>query len=289
MADTYTGSLNVKPTPELNPAVTNLYFELEGLADAYFVKDKVKRDNQVLTDIHPAFREDAGNLVIEGRNEGDETITIRVVVKIDGTTVLDKVTTPISPGGTFWEANYGPHPEWVTVGTHNIAWELYAQAGHSIGPDAKLYIDDNVNYTIPPPPCTCTDWVNRECTAVGKRRQTRTCTPAGCDIEERIIDDSGCKPFGDITKVELDSKLLPEGGTLDWIRTEEATIKVYFKNTGNVAAKFHIWVTDEDGTTLCDVTTSTEIPADGVERYVTCGSFTPTEVEKKTLTAHIEP
>ncbi|MCD6148198.1 hypothetical protein J7J18_02370, partial [bacterium] len=96
-------------------------------------------------------------------------------------------------------------------------------------------------------------------------------------------------PSGDITKVELDSQLLPEGGTLDWIRTKEATIKVYFKNTGNAAGKFRIWVTDEDGVKLCEVTTSTDIPADGIERYVTCGKFTPTYVEKKTLTAHIEP
>ena len=96
-------------------------------------------------------------------------------------------------------------------------------------------------------------------------------------------------PAGDITRVELDGKLLPENGTLDWTAGKQATIKVYFKNTGNVASKFHIWVTDEDGVKLCDVTTSTEIPADGVERYVTCGKFTPTEVEKKTLTAHIEP
>jgi len=96
-------------------------------------------------------------------------------------------------------------------------------------------------------------------------------------------------PAGDITKVELDSKLLPEGGTLDWIAGKQAAIRVYFKNVGNAPGKFHIWVTDEDGATLCEVTTSTEIPADGVERYVTCGTFTPTEVEKKTLTAHIEP
>jgi len=97
------------------------------------------------------------------------------------------------------------------------------------------------------------------------------------------------EPSGDITKVELDGKLLPENGTLDWTAGKQAAIKVYFKNVGNAPGKFHIWVTDEDGTTLCDVTTSTEIPADGVERYVTCGSFTPTVVEKKTLTAHIIP
>jgi len=54
----------------------------------------------------------------------------------------------------------------------------------------------NVRYldAIAPPVCTCTAWENRECTdtVVGKRRQTRTCTPTGCDVEERIIDDLTC-------------------------------------------------------------------------------------------------
>ena len=108
------------------------------------------------------------------------------------------------------------------------------------------------------------------------------------EIPFTVIEEKK-EPKGDITRVELDSELLPEGGTLDWKVNEEATIKVYFKNVGNAPGKFHIWVTDEDGATLCDVTPLTEIPADGVERCVKCGSFTPTVVEKKTLTAHIEP
>ena len=108
------------------------------------------------------------------------------------------------------------------------------------------------------------------------------------EIPFTVIEEKK-EAIGDITKVELDSQLLPEDGTLDWIAGKQAAIRVYFKNVGNAPGKFHIWVTDEDGVKLCDVTTSTEIPADGVERYVTCGKFTPTEVEKKTLTAHIEP
>lgn len=151
--------------------------------------------------------------------------------------------------------------------------------------------EPNINAMCPgcyTPACTCTPWVDVECTAPGKIRQTRTCTPAGCDIEERIIDDPGCAHIGDITKVTLDDKLLPEDGTLGWLLNDEAAVKVYFKNTGNVANSFHIWVTDETGATLCDVTTA-EVPADGVERYVACGSFTPSVKKVKTLTAHISP
>ena len=41
-------------------------------------------------------------------------------------------------------------------------------------------------------PCTCTPWQNAECISETQRRQTRTCTPAGCDIEERIVNDPSC-------------------------------------------------------------------------------------------------
>jgi len=95
-------------------------------------------------------------------------------------------------------------------------------------------------------------------------------------------------PFGDITKVTLDDKLLPESGTLGWVLNDDAAVKVFFRNTGNAASTFHIWLTDETGATLCDVTTA-EVPADGAERYVVCGTFTPSIKKVKTLTAHITP
>ena len=279
-ADTYTGSLNVKPTPELNPFLLEAGFRGVGVSAAFCKNEEPKT---------PTIKyHDARNMreiLARIDNRGDETIEAYFAYRIDGGTEQRLPAHSIVPDSYAW--GWGSVPSGaMSVGKHTIWYVLRARIP---GGSFKDYLEQTTTYTVSPPPCTCTDWVNRECTAVGKRRQTRTCTPAGCAIEERIIDDSGCKPFGDITKVELDSKLLPEGGTLDWIRTEEATIKVYFKNKGNVAAKFHIWVTDEDGATLCDVTTTTEIPADGVERHVTCGSFTPTVAEKKTLTAHIEP
>ena len=147
------------------------------------------------------------------------------------------------------------------------------------------------------PVCECTSWVNAECTVIGKRRQTRTCTPAGCDTEERIIDDAGCKPSGDITKVTLDDKLLPEGGTLPWLLNDDAHVKVFFKNTGNLANAFHIWLTDDTDVPIggagpvitgCDITTA-EIPADGAEYFVDLCVFLPDIVKVKTLTANIDP
>jgi len=96
------------------------------------------------------------------------------------------------------------------------------------------------------------------------------------------------RPEGDITKVEVDGVELPEGGTVAWTKNLEATIKVYFKNVGSAAGKFTIKTVDEGGATLCSVETS-EIPADGKEYSVECGSFTPTEAKKKTLTVTIEP
>jgi len=97
-------------------------------------------------------------------------------------------------------------------------------------------------------------------------------------------------PFGDITKVTLDDKLLPEGGTLDWLLNDNAHVKVFFKNTGSAAGAFHIWLTDETGTTItgCDTTTG-EIPVDGAEYFVDLCVFLPDVARVKTLTAHIEP
>ena len=96
--------------------------------------------------------------------------------------------------------------------------------------------------------------------------------------------------FGDITKVTLDDKLLPESGTLPWLLNDDAHVKVFFKNTGNVASAFHIWLTDETGTTItgCDITTA-EIPADGTEYFVDLCVFVPDVIKVKTLTAHIAP
>lgn len=95
---------------------------------------------------------------------------------------------------------------------------------------------------------------------------------------------------GDITKVTLDDKLLPEGGTLDWIVNDDANVKIFFKNAGGVAGAFHIWLTDESGDTItgCDITTE-EIPADDIEYYVDLCVFLPDAVKVKTLTAHIDP
>ena len=41
-------------------------------------------------------------------------------------------------------------------------------------------------------PCECSDWLNAECINETQRRQVRTCTPAGCEIEEQIIYDGSC-------------------------------------------------------------------------------------------------
>lgn len=146
-----------------------------------------------------------------------------------------------------------------------------------------------INSICPGCYCSCGSWSNAECTTVGKRRQTRICTPAGCDTESRIINDTSCKSFGDITQVTLDGKILPENGSLKWLVNDDAHVKVFFRNIGNVSSTFHIWLTDETGITItgCDVTTGT-IPPGITAYYVDLCIFLPDVVKIKTLTAHIE-
>lgn len=99
-----------------------------------------------------------------------------------------------------------------------------------------------------------------------------------------------CGPNGDITSVTLDGKLLTEGGTLDWVLNDDAHVRVSFRNTGNTASTFRIWLTDESGSTItgCDITTGS-IPADSGIYYVDLCIFLPTVVKVKTLTVHITP
>ena len=94
-------------------------------------------------------------------------------------------------------------------------------------------------------------------------------------------------PVGDITRVELDSELLPENGTLDWIVNEEARVKVYFKNVGNAAGEFRIEVA-YNGDTICDLETDS-VPADGREYYVDDCVFTPDATGTHTIKVTITP
>lgn len=97
---------------------------------------------------------------------------------------------------------------------------------------------------------------------------------------------------GDITKVELDGKLLPEDGTLDWILNDDAIITVYFKNIGTAAGIFTIStiIKDELGTVLYDEEISTgEIPSDGIEYYIEFPTtYTPIKEGTKHITASLE-
>jgi len=145
----------------------------------------------------------------------------------------------------------------------------------------------NVNNKCPGCHCFCTSWVNEACTAVGKRRQTRTCTPAGCDTESRIIDDASCATIGDITAMSVDGINIPEGGTVKWVLYHPCEITLTIKNVGLIAGTFYVKVTDEDGVILCSGYTPDISAGSSVD--VICGTFTPTVIETKTLTATVTP
>ena len=286
MSDTYKGNLNVEPTAELNPYLFSLQLEdpLHGYPYAKYYLD-INQTPQA----SPTLDLDRMPVYMLGsiRNDGDENIEVGLVIKFDGGAPENTETCVLGPGNDE-SIKVTLTSSVLTEGAHHTGYGIRARIP---GGAWKPYYTGSNAYLVPPPACTCTSWVNAECPAVGKRRQTRTCTPTGCDIEERIIDDPGCKPFGDITKVTLDGKLLPEGGTLDWILNDDAAVKVFFKNTGNVASAFHIWLTDDTGLppiTGCDVTTGS-IPADDAEYYVDLCVFLPDVVKLKTLTAHITP
>jgi hypothetical protein len=96
-----------------------------------------------------------------------------------------------------------------------------------------------------------------------------------------------CEEAGDITRVTLDDKTLPENGTLDWVLNDEAAVRVYFKNAGNVASPFTVTVS-YNGTTIGTFTTGS-VPADGSEYYIDCGTFMPDKLGTHIVSTHIEP
>ena len=273
--DTYIGNLNVEPTAGLNPFLVEYAFS-NGSTIPLCINE-----SPLIPTITYAQAATIIRRIATIRNDGDEPIEAQLRF------VTNVVT--INPGETKVAEAHVEEDE-MFEGEHTIGWALIARVP---GNPWKYYYSASTTYTVEHKPCTCTPWANVECTAVGKRRQTRTCTPPGCDIEERIIDDVSCRADGDITRVTLDGKLLPEGGTLNWIVNDDAAVKIYFKNTGTVASAFHIYMTDETGSTItgddgeCDITTGA-IAADGVEYYVDLCIFLPEVVKLKTLTAHIE-
>jgi PGF-pre-PGF domain-containing protein len=70
--------------------------------------------------------------------------------------------------------------------------------GNGICEAGEDYTNCPADCPAPKPKCTCTDWKNVECGVApckqSEMKQTRTCTPSGCDLEERCIADPKCIP-----------------------------------------------------------------------------------------------
>ena len=90
--------------------------------------------------------------------------------------------------------------------------------------------------------CSCGSWVNRECVRDNYRRQTRTCTPSGCDMESREVLDASCyiaPPKGEFVGEPTYPSTAKAG----------ATIKVSFtiRNSGGEGASFEVRPKDQKG------------------------------------------
>lgn len=148
VAQSYGGGEIKVATVELNPVLKHVYFDPPADIEpvSYLLKDQVKIENQVL-DLELSWKDGVKHLGATATNEGDEVITMRCIIEIDGVEVFNKEATvepdPTAPPSGWYVAG---DPAWVTTGKHNIAWKLYAQEGSSIGPSAQLYVDDIVDY-----------------------------------------------------------------------------------------------------------------------------------------------
>lgn len=247
MADTYTGSLKIMATAELNPFLRDTV--LYGPGGGVFIS--ICSQQSMKTPIVPYdLSQSITELRASIRNDGDEIIEAMLYYADDEIGQDYRTTTvTINPGVS--KDTFGPLLERSkVVGTSPIRLVLSARVP---GGAWKSYYTGSTTYTV----------------------------------------EAALVPIGDITKVTLDDKLLPEGGTLDWVLHDDAHVKVFFKNTGTTTGAFHIWLVDETGGTItgCDVTTDS-IPAASAapsEYFVDLCVFLPDVVKIKTLTAHITP
>lgn len=91
---------------------------------------------------------------------------------------------------------------WIEWGyqTGNISW---AQFKYRTTPYSSIY------RMFEPIVCTCTDWTDQECVGELYRKQTRFCTPIGCNDTVRYVTDPECESIGtykfsDYTSCESD-------------------------------------------------------------------------------------
>lgn len=100
--------------------------------------------------------------------------------------------------------------------------------------------------------CSCGSWFNKECVRDNYRRQTRTCTPSGCDVETREIYDTTCKltaAKGEITLCKINELSCPNCGQSP--PGKEITVIAEMRNVGNKTGEFRFYIVDKDtGATL---------------------------------------
>ncbi len=131
-------------------------------------------------------------LVVE---EGAGVVRGQVTDAISGL-LLSGVSVTISGKSTSTDSNGSYSFFFGTDAKLPATFELagYQTQSFLIQGSASSAVTINVQLEPIPPPCQCTEWKNKECISDTQRKQTRTCNPSGCDIEERTIDDPSCTP-----------------------------------------------------------------------------------------------
>jgi PGF-pre-PGF domain-containing protein len=98
----------------------------------------------------------------------------------------------------YFEAETPGFSYFAISGEKIVAASLAPVCGNGICETGESYTNCPQDCPAPTPTCTCTDWYNVGCgispCKQNEMKQTRTCTPSKCDLEERCIEDSKCIP-----------------------------------------------------------------------------------------------
>ncbi len=121
----------------------------------------------------------------EFKNCGDARGPFYGYLYVDGSRKDSTGYTDLDPGQRCSKLRYN-----FTMPNRTVKVRFEAKAWR----DGAYRTDVNLTYTLTPKAilCNCTYWVDRECVRHHYRRQTRTCTPSGCDVEEREVWDALC-------------------------------------------------------------------------------------------------
>ncbi len=116
----------------------------------------------------------------------------------NGTAYCARLTAGLPAGytGIRGTSNNGCYPNWATYEWQIAGQNQFVACGLNDQRSWDLGADNNINFVVDYPVCTCGSWTDGACGSGGcgplQRQQTRTCNPVGCQAQSQCVNDASC-------------------------------------------------------------------------------------------------